>query len=342
MVKFAPDASPDLMGRQRRSLGGPVTARAAGNDVVRSDMRGGAAPAAWPGADSGGQSQSSTMNARSDGGLITPTTPDLRGPDQARTAYGGGWSDGLLTIRERAVMLMRGTSRLSARDSYSGTPNPQYDGPPVPQYLQDNRTLSWQIGTDKTTYEDNAGPFATTTTTAVDPEGPGVPQNKSPAGVLSYNAGRTYPLGNQGDPWTTVWGGTPHLTRAYGARGAAGVSGPAPNQFALPGDGSGARIGTMLGQGDPQDGPQKIRGGVPHGRHSASAHGSALTMARLGSIPVQRPPRDDRPNNSKIAGQSMSQTYPNEGSAASGAIPRIAPGLRGRTPGITGRFTGRR
>jgi hypothetical protein len=340
MVKFAPDASPDLLGRRMRSLGGPVTGQAAGNGVIRSDMRGGAAPAAYPGADSGGNSQSDTTRARQQGGLITPTTPDLRGPDQARAAYGGGWADGLLTIRERAVMTMRGTSRLSARDSISGTPNPQHDGPPVPQYLQDNRTLSWQIGTDKTTYEDNAGPFATTTTMDVDPET--AAQNKSPAGMLGYLGGRRYPLGNQGDPWTTVWGGTPHITRAYGARGTAGVNGPMPNQFALPGDGSGARVGTLLGQGDPSDGPQKIRGGVPHGRHSASAHGTALTMARLGSIPLQRPPRDDRPNSSKIAGQSMSQTYPVEGSSASGAIPRMSPAQRGRQAGITGRFTGRR
>jgi hypothetical protein len=332
-----PRAAPELLGRRTRSLGGPVTGRAAGNGVITSDLRGGASPASWPGADSGGQSQSSTIAARATG-LITPTTPDLRGPDQSRAAYGGGWADGLLTVRERAVMLMRGTSRLSDRESISGVPNPQHSGPPMPAYLQDNRTLSWQIGTDLTTMEDNAGPFAATVTMDIDSGGPGVPQNKSPAGQLAYGAGRRFPLGNQGDPWTPVWGGTPHLTRAYGTRGASGVAGPVPKVYALPGDGSGARIGTQLTDGDISDGPQKIRGGVPHGRHTTSVHGTQLTMARLGSIPVQKPPRDDRPNSSKIAGQSMSQTYPNEGQAVSGRIPRIPAGQRGRAPGITSRF----
>ena len=335
MGRPTPQAAPELLGRRMRSLGGPVTARAAGNAVVTSDMRGGARPAAWPGADSGAEAQSSTITARATG-LITPTTPDVRGPDQSRTAYGGGWADGMLTIRERAVMLMRGTSRLSARDSISGTPNPQHDGPPMPQYLSDNRTLSWQIGTDHTTQEDNAGPFATTATMTVDSGE--APQNKSPAGKLDYAAGRRYPLANQGDPWTTVWGGTPHITRAYGARGVTGIAGPPPRMFALPGDGSGARIGTLIADGDVSDGPQKIRGGVPHGRHSTTVHGTLLTMARLGSIPVQKPPRDDRPNSSKIAGQSMSQTYPPEGQASSGRIPRIPAAQRGRAPGITSRF----
>jgi hypothetical protein len=328
-------AAPNGLGRRMRSLGGPVTGRAAGNGVVTSDMRGGASPAAWPGAASGGLSQSSTIAARSTG-LITPTTPDLRGPNQARSAYGGGFADGLLTVRERSVMTMRGSSRLSARGSISGIPNPQQSGPPMPQYLMDNRTLSWQIGTDKTTQEDNAGPFQTTETIAVDPSQLGQNLGGGP-GTFHFGSGRRFPLGNQGDPWTTVWGGTPHLVRKYGARGN-GLSGPAPKVFALPGDGSGARIGTLLADGEPADGPQKIKGGVPHGRHSPTVHGTQLTMARLGSIPLQRPPRDDRPNSSRIAGQSMSQTYPNEGSTASGRIPRIPAAQRGRAPGISTRF----
>jgi hypothetical protein len=328
-------AAPSLLGRRMRSLNGTVTGPAAGNSVVTSDMRGGASPAAFPGVASGGLSQSSTIAARNTG-LITPTTPDVRQADQARTAYGGGWADGLLTIRERAVMIMRGTSRQSDRSSISGVPNPQESGPPMPQYLMDNRTLSWQVGTDFTTQQDNPGPFSTTQTFDIDSSQAG--QNLGgAAGYIEYHGGRAYPLGNQGDPWTTVWGGTPHLTRAYGARGG-GLTGPAPKQFALPGDGSGARNGTLLVEGDPGDGPQKIKGGVPHGTHSPTAHGTQLTMARLGSIPLQRPPRDDRPNSSKIAGQSMSQTYPAEGSSASGRLPRIPAGQRGRTPGVSTRF----
>jgi hypothetical protein len=330
-------ARPDRLGRRMRSLSGPVTARAAGNSVITSDLRGGAAPAAWPGADSGHESQSSTIAARATG-LITPTTPSLLRADQSRSAYGGGWADGRLTVRERGIITMRGTSKLSARGSISGIPNPQESGPPVPQYLMDSRTESWQIGTDHTVQEDNAGPFAATATFAIDSEA--APQNKAPAAMLDYQAGRKYPLGNQGDPWTTVWGGTPHLTRDYGARGPI-PGGPAPRQFALPGDGSGARTGTMIVDGVPEDGPQKIRGGVPHGRHSPSANGTLWTGARLGSIPLQKPPRVDRPNPSRIAGQSMSQLYPVEGNPKSARTPRLSKAAVGRQAGITGRFTGR-
>lgn len=336
MGRTTPSVRPELLGRRARGLSGPVTARAAGNSVVTSDLRGGARPAAYPGSDNGAEAQSSTITARATG-LITPTTPDVRGPDQSRTAYGGGWSDGKLTVRERFVQAMRGTSRQGGQQSSSGVPNPQYDGPPQPQYLQENRTESWQTGTDKTTQEDNPGPFARTVTVQADPAG--APQNKAPAGVLHYLGGRLFPLGNQGDPWSPVWGGTPHLTRDYGTRGVTGVSGPPPKVFALPGDGSAARIGTLLVQGDPADGPQKIRGGMPHGLHSPSVHGTQLTMARLGVIPLQKPPRDDRPNNSKIAGQSMSQMYPAEGSGASGRTPRMK--NPGRAPGIGNRFLGR-
>jgi hypothetical protein len=339
MPARTPDARPDLLGRRARSLSGPVTARAAGNGVVTSDLRGGAGPAAYPGADNGALSQSSTIGARNTG-LITPTTPSLLGPDQSRAAYGGGWADGRLTLRERAVMVMRGTSRLSSRESISGVPNPQHDGPPPPAYLQDNRTLSWQVGTDHTAYEDNGGPFAVTETMHVDSQA--VPQNRAPAGMLHYGGGRRFPLGNQGDPWTPVWGGTPHMTRTYGARGPAGVSGPPPRTFALPGDGSGAQVGTMLSAGDDTDGPQKIRGGVPHGRHSPSAQPVRFTMARMGSIPLQKPPRVDRPNPSRIAGQSMSQMYPVEGQPGIRRMPRIRADEQARQAGITNRFTGRR
>lgn len=334
-----PSVRPQLLGRRSRTLAGPVTARAAGNSVVTSDLRGGGRPAAYPGADNGDETQSSTFMARDNGGLITPTTPDLRQPDQSRAAYGGGWSDGLLTIRERAVLTMRGTSRQGAQQSSSGVPNPQSDGIAQPQYLLDNRTLSWQTGTDKTTQEDNPGPFAATATTQIDAHA--AAQNKSPAGFLNYLGGRAFPLGNQGDPYTPVWGGTPHMVRDYGVRGTAGITGaPAPKIFAVAGDGSGARPGTLLTDGDPADGPQKIRGGVPHGLHSPTLQAMLTTMARLGSIPLQKPPRDDRPNNSRIAGQSMSQTYPREGSTATGRIPRIV--SPGRNAGITMRFLGRR
>jgi hypothetical protein len=316
----------DPMGRRARALSGPVTARAAGNSVVTSDLRGGASPAAAPGRRSGHNSQSQSF-----GGLVL-STPDQRG--EARAAYGGGWADGRLTVRERFVQVMFGNSRQGAQESHSGVPNPQADGPPLPEYLQDNRSLSWQIGTDLTTQEDNPGPFAKITQTSQDAvkdwPGPISP-------YLNKGEGTAWPFGTQdGVPWSTrKFGGTAGLHRPYGHRGA-GIEGPAPTEFALPGDGTGARIGTLVRPGDPGDGPQQFLGGPPHGRHSQSEQPRSWTMARQASIPQQKPGRNDRPNNSKIAGQSYNQTVVPEGRTGSGRMPRLA--AQAQAGNVQGRF----
>lgn len=303
---------PDALGRRARSLTGPVTAMAAGNSVVTSDMRGGGRPAAFPGADNAARTQSQSF-----GGEVL-STPDQRG--EPRAAYGGGWADGKLTVRERFVQVMFGHSRQGSQESHSGVPNPQADGPPLPEYLMDNRTLSWQIGTDLTTQEDNPGPFAVTST---------VDQQAAPSyPVASMNvrscAGRRFPLGTQdGVPWSTrVYGGTPGLYHPYGQRGGQ-VEGVAAAQFALPGDGSGQRVGTLLADRPAGDGPQTILGGPPHGLHSWTPSSLITTAARQQSIPQQRGGRNDRPNNSKIAGQSYNQTVVPEGKTGSGALPRM-------------------
>lgn len=305
---------PGMLGRRARGLSGPVTAAAAGNSQVTSDLRGGGRPAAYPGADQGGRTQSQTF-----GGLVL-STPDQLG--EPRAAYGGGWADGRLTLRERFIQVMRGTSRQGAQESHSGVPNPQADGPPLPEYLMDNRTESWQIGVDKTTMEDNAGPFAVTATED---------QNAAPSyPVAAMNvraAGRkAFPLGIQdGVPWSTkLWGGTPGLTRAYGQRGTTALTGPPAAQYALPGDGSGARVGTLLEPRPAGDGPQMIKGGPPHGLHTWGTQSKKWTAARQGAIPQQKPGRNDRPNNSKIAGQSYNQTVVPEGKTGSGRMPRLS------------------
>src|SRR5208282_5869130 len=214
----------------------PVTAAAAGNSQVTSDLRGGGRPAARPGAKNGARTQSTTF-----GGLVLSTPDQLGAP---RAAYGGGWADGRLTLRERFIQVMRGSSRQGSQESHSGIPNPQADGPPLPEYLMDNRTESWQIGMDKTTMEDNAGPFAVTATE--DQQGAPV----FPIAAMNVHAAgrKAFPLGIQdGVPWSTkLWGGTPNLTRVYGGRGTTALTGPPAAQFALPGDGSGARVGTLL------------------------------------------------------------------------------------------------
>ncbi|HWN00121.1 MAG TPA: hypothetical protein VNO54_24000 [Streptosporangiaceae bacterium] len=319
---------PALLGRRARALTGPVTAKAAGNSVVTSDLRGGGQAAAWPSADTGGRAQSTTW-----GGEVL-STPDQRG--EPRAAYGGGWSDGSLTARMRGIFTMFGHSKQGAQESHSGVPNPQQDGPPLPEYLMDNRSLSWQIGTDLTTQEDNPGPFATTVT-----QDQGAARSGWPVAAMNIQgaAGRTMPLGIQdGVPWSTkVWGGTPGLARSYGQRGGT-LEGPGAAQFALPGDGSGRPVGTLLGDRPEGDGPQMIEGGPPHGLHTYTAQPRRWTMARQASIPQQKPGRNDRPNNSKLAGQSFNQTVVPEGKTGSGRIPR----QRQQQAGITqSRFLGR-
>jgi hypothetical protein len=319
---------PALMGRRARSLSGPVTGLAAGNSVVTSDLRGGGRAAAAPGADNGARSQSTSF------GGLTLSTPDQRG--DARAAYGGGWADGKLTLRERFIQHMLGTSRQGAQESHSGVPNPQADGPPLPEYLMDNRTLSWQIGQDKTTQEDNPGPFAVTATEDMR----ATPVFQVAAMNVRAAERKPFPLGIQdGVPWSTkIWGGTPNLTRTYGVRGVTGVTGPQAAQYALPGDGSGARVNTLLEPRPAGDGPQMIKGGPPHGRHSWSVNSRMWTMARQENIPQQKPGRNDRPNNSKLAGQSYNQTVVPEGQTGSGRMPRLG---RQAQAGTTQRRLGR-
>src|ERR1700678_4646287 len=95
---------PGMLGRRARGLSGPVTAAAAGNSQVTSDLRGGGRPAAYPGADQGGRTQSQTF-----GGLVLSTPDQLGAP---RAAYGGGWADGRLTLRGRVIQGMVGSRKL--------------------------------------------------------------------------------------------------------------------------------------------------------------------------------------------------------------------------------------
>jgi hypothetical protein len=127
--------------------------------------------------------------------------------------------------------------------------------------------------------------------------------------------GRLYPLGIQdGSPWTTIPGGAPGLTHVYGVRGSAGAQGP------------------LLGS--PEDQPQKIRGGLPHGLHSPVQSTAALLKARRRGTPQIMPSRVQRPANSKVAGQSYSQTVQYQDQTTVTALPRVS---SGRPPGMHGR-----
>jgi hypothetical protein len=316
--------APPVLGRRPRAMfGGPVTGRAYGNAGVadleiNSDIRG--APAAYPGHGLmrflGGlfAGTSSYGGERHDPQQEPGAWYDPGGPGGA---YGGGWADGVLTVRDRHVMTRRGYVRNPAGGGNS-MPSPDMDGPPPPRYQMVNTTESWQLGTDNTANQDNDG-----THNAV-----------SVAGQPS----RRYPLGQQDGTETPVMGPPIGEWREYGVRGGAGMNGPAPDVVDPNVRGKPLLVQAGAPGMQPQD-RRVVYGGVPHGLHSPTESSLVWTGARFASTPQMQPPRVDRPNSGKIAGQSMSQGFPPESAAGqSRATPRMAPG---RIPGLTDRFAGR-
>lgn len=142
--------------------------------------------------------------------------------------------------------------------------------------------------------------------------------NSGPFATTRDSRGNTRYLGTQdGSPWSTKWGGAPGLTHVYGVRGASGAIGPQA--------------------GTPQDAPQKIRGGMPHGLHSRPTPNRAITQARYKRTPQQKTNWPQLIANSQRAGQSYSQTVQHLGQA-----PRPVPRIQGRPlPGGIGRLMGR-
>lgn len=256
---------------------GAVVATAAGNSTIAVDV---AAPRddVIPGrGDVGGRTSFGGLRGPARTGQVTPASTDTQ-PAPGIAYAGLQFQHSGRVVRDVAPWLDRGRSTQGTQESHSGIPNPQHDGPARPALRKPQYTEAWQAGQDHTLFEDNSGPFAWTSVTA----GNGEPE-------------RRRELGTRGDPWTTKLGGTPGLHRPYGARGH--VEGPAV--------------------GDPADGPQKIRGGVPHGLHSYTMPPYKQTRARQNPAvqPQQKQPRINRPANSRIAGQSWSQH----------AVPQTAP-----------------
>jgi hypothetical protein len=137
--------------------------------------------------------------------------------------------------------------------------------------------------------------------------------NPGPFPATQSTDGRRQPLGTQdGSPWTVVYGGAPGLTHIYGVRGAAGAAGPE--------------------LGSAGDGPQAVRGGVPHGTHSPTQPDQLMHGRRARAVPQQKRRTGSYPANSKVAGQSYSQTVMPLGGAA-----HPMPQVSSRRPGMTGR-----
>ena len=100
-------------------------------------------------------------------------------------------------------------------------------------------------------------------------------------------------LGQQDGTRVPVNGGVPGLWIPYGSRG--GV----PFPIVDPTNGEG--------------GPAMVYPGPPHGLHSDTIADGRQLSARYKSVPQMRPVRIDRPDNSRIAGQSYSQTVQRQG-----------------------------
>lgn len=136
--------------------------------------------------------------------------------------------------------------------------------------------------------------------------------NLGPFAATQSGDGRKQPLGQQDGTTVKTYGGARGLTHIYGVRGPAGAVGPE--------------------LGSPLDSPRDILSGEPHGIHSPSQPDQLLHAKRARKVPQQRRRTASYPANSKVAGQSYSQTVmPLGGHPA--PIPTIttrAPGMRGR------------
>jgi len=279
---------------------GVVTRRAAGNSVVTSGVSGEAA--AFPG--SGGGVNETPVGGRLE--LTTPSTLNRRA--RAWTQHNR------LSVRDRHVIWRRGRTTTSGehQEPFSGVPNPEADGPAPPAYEMVDRSLTWQVGTDHTTQLDNDAPHAST-----------------------LAGSRRFPLSNQGgQPYERVNGGTPGLYRPYGARG--WVEGPEPTVISLPG-GPGLP-NKLVSRGSASDGPQIVSGGAPHGLHSPTVESTAATLGIRGARPQTVAGRQQRPANSKIAGQAYSQTVVNQDGSGGGPLPRVR---AARSPGTVNSRLGR-
>jgi hypothetical protein len=134
-------------------------------------------------------------------------------------------------------------------------------------------------------------------------------QNGTDATAAADDLTRPYTwLGEQGSGWSSVYGGVPGLWQPYGSY--AGIC-----------DGPVQGIQSVVGEGEMGDGPHKVWSGPPHGLHSQTQPDYSNTIGRYMAVPQMRAPRQDRPANSKIAGQSYGQTVQPQGEA--GTIAQI-------------------
>lgn len=324
----------------------PRIAPAAGNSFVTVDARGNTqtsgiratsnmgGPGKW-GTDLGPGNASPFGSIPGHQIRSVRTRRDLDGA--GRFAYTDNFQHGALIAHDRHIIANQGRTTSSRDYQRTGAnPNPEKDGPPRPAWKMFNRTISHQIGISDTRQLNNAGYHAS----VIAQTGPEKQQTFSRWSMVVNNAsqGQKFPLGKQGDEWTLRYGGTPGLAnyRPYGTRGGYNSSAPMPTVRADPG--GPYRFNTLIQVGAPEDGPQKVYGGVAWGLHSPTLpprQGSqSLIRSRLGQV---KPVWNVRPLNSKHAGQSWSQSMV---SLSGQQAVKIASTPPIRQPGLNSRWLG--
>ena len=293
----------------RIQINAPVTGLAAGNWRVTSDPRGERAAFPSGGAGDGIANVSPYPHAQ----VQTPHSLDSAG-QHART---DAFQHGRLIAHDRHIIANQGYTTSSGNEQRTGSnPNPEADGPPRPAWKMFNRTLSKMYGADNTRNLDNNDFHAST-----------------------YAGKRKFPLATQGQEWAIRYGGTPSLTnyRPYGHRGGFSDQAPMPTVRAQPGGPYAYK--TLLQQGDPGDGPQKVYGGLPWGLHTPVLNARSMMQStvrsRLGQV---KPVWNVRPLNSRHAGQSWSQSFV---SLTGHQAVKLSTAPTTRMAGVHSRFLGR-
>lgn len=164
----------------------------------------------------------------------------------------------------------------------SGENDPLLSGPVRPSLRVINRTINFQVGTDATAATDDLS-----------------------RNYTKDNDGQW--VGTQDGAPTKIYGGVPGMYQPYGSY--AGFT-----------TGLVKGIQSSVPLGAPGDGPQTIPAGPPHGLHTATLPDYSQTLGRYMSVPQQVGGRVDRPSNSRIAGQSYSQTVQPQGQTGTVAV----------------------
>lgn len=217
-----------------------------------------------------------------------PSIPPPKEPEGKPRILGVGqetwWRGGAFFSNDQLTtsdrhLMQKSGTEVSGRRS--GITDPPLDGPARPSYQTINRTINYQQGTDKTANADDLER----------------PYTRNSQGMY---------VGELGTPWVPVYGGVPGLWQPYGSYQGY-TAGPVKG------------IQSNVEQGAQGDGPMSVSSGPPHGLHSPTLPSYSQTLGYYMAVPQMRLPRVDRPSNSRIAGQSYSQTVQPQGQTGTAA-----------------------